>query len=220
MNGMDGMDGGSSSSGSSGGHDNPMPMLMSMVFQTNPSTPLYTSSWTPQSPGAYAGTCLFLIFLAITARLLLAARTLQEARWLDEALQRRYVVAQGQTSLSEMMAHEVPAGAMKMALSANGVEEAVVVVARRGCEVRPWRVSVDPLRAVMDTVIVGVGYLLYVGHPPPFLLCDIYGKQLILLMVHSMLAVMTMNVGYFLSVLAGVFVGSLAVGRYSSVGEH
>lgn len=32
-----------------------------------------------------------------------------------------------------------------------------------------------------------------------------------------MLAVMTMNVGYFMSVLAGVFVGSLAVGRYSSV---
>ncbi len=29
-----------------------------------------------------------------------------------------------------------------------------------------------------------------------------------------MLAVMTMNVGYFLSVLAGTFVGSLLVGRY------
>lgn len=35
-----------------------------------------------------------------------------------------------------------------------------------------------------------------------------------------MLAVMTMNVGYFLSVLGGVFLGSLAVGRYSSVTEH
>ena len=35
-----------------------------------------------------------------------------------------------------------------------------------------------------------------------------------------MLAVMTMNVGYFMSVLAGVFVGSLAVGRYSSIIEH
>lgn len=30
-----------------------------------------------------------------------------------------------------------------------------------------------------------------------------------------MLAVMTMNVGYFLSVLAGAFVGELLVGRYS-----
>ncbi|KAG6214119.1 hypothetical protein E4U34_006323 [Claviceps purpurea] len=214
MNGMDGMDG----SSSGGGHDSPVPMLMSMVFQTNPSTPLYTSSWTPQSPGAYAGTCIFLIFLAITARLLLAARTLQEARWLDQALQRRYVVAQGQTSLSEMMAaHEPPVGAMKMALSANGVEEAVVVVARRGCEVRPWRVSVDPLRAVMDTVIVGVGYLLYVGHA---LLSAVRYLRKANLGDGSMLAVMTMNVGYFLSVLAGVFVGSLAVGRYSSVGEH
>jgi hypothetical protein len=32
-----------------------------------------------------------------------------------------------------------------------------------------------------------------------------------------MLAVMTMNVGYFLSVLLGVFVGSLAVGRFSNL---
>jgi hypothetical protein len=29
-----------------------------------------------------------------------------------------------------------------------------------------------------------------------------------------MLSVMTMNVGYFLSVLSGIFLGSLAVGRY------
>lgn len=32
---------------------------------------------------------------------------------------------------------------------------------------------------------------------------------------HSMLAVMTLNVGYFLSVLAGLFVGELLVGRYT-----
>jgi hypothetical protein len=35
-----------------------------------------------------------------------------------------------------------------------------------------------------------------------------------------MLAVMTMNVGYFLSVLAGVFVGELMVGRYAQIEEH
>ena len=37
---------------------------------------------------------------------------------------------------------------------------------------------------------------------------------------HSMLAVMTMNVGYFMSVLGGVFLGSLAVGRFTGASEH
>lgn len=37
---------------------------------------------------------------------------------------------------------------------------------------------------------------------------------------HRMLAVMTMNVGYLLSVLGGVFLGSLAVGRFATMGEH
>lgn len=36
-----------------------------------------------------------------------------------------------------------------------------------------------------------------------------------------MLAVMTVNVGYFLAVLGGTFLGSLLVGRfYSAPGEH
>jgi hypothetical protein len=35
-----------------------------------------------------------------------------------------------------------------------------------------------------------------------------------------MLAAMTMNVGYFLSVLGGVFLGTLLVGRFESGNEH
>jgi hypothetical protein len=35
-----------------------------------------------------------------------------------------------------------------------------------------------------------------------------------------MLAVMTANVGYFLSVLGGTFLGSLLVGRYAVTTEH
>lgn len=35
-----------------------------------------------------------------------------------------------------------------------------------------------------------------------------------------MLAVMTYNVGYFLSVLGGVFLGELVMGRYSNAEEH
>lgn len=39
------------------------------------------------------------------------------------------------------------------------------------------------------------------------------------LTVTRMLAVMTMNAGYFLSVLAGTFIGSMAVGRFAT-SEH
>ena len=35
-----------------------------------------------------------------------------------------------------------------------------------------------------------------------------------------MLAVMTLNVGYFLSVLAGHFLGELLVGRFTQMEEH
>ena len=35
-----------------------------------------------------------------------------------------------------------------------------------------------------------------------------------------MLAVMTMNVGYFLSILGGVFIGELAVGRFNNMMEE
>lgn len=35
-----------------------------------------------------------------------------------------------------------------------------------------------------------------------------------------MLAVMTMNVGYFLSILSGTFIGELVVGRYAQWEEH
>lgn len=167
--------------------------IMNMVFQTETATPLYSSAWTPSNAGAYAGTCIFLVILTIIGRLLLAYKAVQEARWLDQEARRRYVAVNGKLPLAERISND--SDASQMTLSANGVEEKVVVVERKRATTRPWRFSVDPVRAVLDTVIVGIGYLL-------------------------MLAVMTMNVGYFMSVLAGVFIGSLAVGRYMQNIEH
>ncbi|KAH8171819.1 ctr copper transporter family protein [Sarocladium implicatum] len=167
---------------------------MHMFFQTDENTPLFASAWTPNSAGTYAATCIFLIVLAALARGLIAYRSIQEARWLDRDASRRYVsTAQGRTPLAERISQD--RDAKSMTLSENGMEENVFVVERKRGIVRPWRFSVDPIRAVLDTVIAGVGYLL-------------------------MLAVMTYNVGYFLSVLGGVFIGTLAVGRYTVVSEH
>ncbi|KAF5228547.1 hypothetical protein FAUST_11000 [Fusarium austroamericanum] len=191
---MPSMDMGGDSSGSSSHSDSHgSSTMMTMVFQTETRTPLYANAWTPNSAGAYAGTCIFLAVLAIIARVLVALKAVQEARWLDREAARRYVAVNGKIPLSEQIASSPDA--RRMTLTENGVEETVVVVERKRAATRPWRFSVDPVRACLDTVIVGIGYLL-------------------------MLAVMTMNVGYFLSVLAGVFAGSLAVGRYTSGVEH
>lgn len=150
-------DASSSSSSSHDSHDS-MSGGMHMFFQTAQATPLFASSWTPNSTGAYAGTCIFLIVLAVIGRCLLAARSIQEARWLDRDAKRRYIAANGKVPLAEQISQDREK--KEMTLSENGVEESVFVVERKRGVVRPWRFSVDPVRAVLDTIIAGVGYLL------------------------------------------------------------
>ncbi|SCN92300.1 uncharacterized protein FFB20_12041 [Fusarium fujikuroi] len=67
-----------------------------------------------------------------------------------------------------------------------------LLVASRASDIenRPWRANEAMMLGAIDVLIAGVSYLL-------------------------MLAVMTMNVGYFLSILAGVFVGSVCCSRFS-----
>ncbi|KAH8819107.1 Ctr copper transporter [Xylogone sp. PMI_703] len=166
---------------------------MASTFFTSSSTPLFSPAWSPSSTGSYAGTCIFLIVLAVIFRALLALKAIQEMRWFDREFNRRYVVVAGRQTTKQQI--ESDAASEKMVLTSNGVEEEVVVVKKRGPEVRPWRLSTDPARALFDTVLAGVAYLL-------------------------MLAVMTFNVGYFLSVLGGTFLGSLLLGRYSTAFQH
>ncbi|OAG04987.1 Ctr copper transporter-like protein [Paraphaeosphaeria sporulosa] len=178
MAGMD-MDGGSSGSSSMG---------MSMFFFTSTTTPLYSEAWTPASAGAYAGTCIFLIILAILLRALFTAKTFLEYRALQSAMKRRYIVAADQQTATDKAFND--ASSMTGILTTNGLQENVRIVEAPARHVQPFRFSVDLPRAAIMTLAAGVGYLL-------------------------MLAVMTYNVGYFLSVLAGAFIGELALGRFN-----
>jgi hypothetical protein len=112
----------------------------------------------PESIGGYAGTCIFLIILAVTFRGLLAVKAWKEAAWMDAEFKRRYVTVAGKQPKSERISAE--SDSRKMILSENGVEEDVIVVQRKGVNARPWRFSVDPVRAFMDVIIAGCGYLL------------------------------------------------------------
>ncbi|OCK84745.1 putative Ctr copper transporter [Lepidopterella palustris CBS 459.81] len=160
---------------------------MSMTFFASTTTPLFSSQWTPKSAGAYAGTCIFLIILAFLLRGTLTLKHFLEHKWLEQAKRRRYVVVADRTPISERISSD--ADSKTAVLTVNGVEESVKVVHSPIPQVQPWRFSVDLPRAALVTIMGGVGYLL-------------------------MLAVMTFNVGYFMSVLAGIFIGELAFGRY------
>ncbi|OQN97060.1 hypothetical protein B0A48_16864 [Cryoendolithus antarcticus] len=192
------MDMGSSST-SSGGSGMSM---MSMVFTNDHSAALYSSAWTPKTSGGYAGTCVFLVLLAVISRLLIAYRHVLESKWHNKAVKRRYIKVAATTEMDRERQPSLSASEKSEAavLTVRGMDETVRVVrspAESGITIQPWRFSVDLPRACVFTVQAGVGYLL-------------------------MLAVMTLNVGYFLSVLAGLFVGELAVGRYAQAddGHH
>jgi hypothetical protein len=96
--------------------------------------------------------------LATIFRGLLAVKAWKETAWLDAEFNRRYVTVAGKLPKSERISSD--SDSKRMILTENGVEEQVMVVKKRSMGTRPWRITTDPVRAAMDTVIAGVGYLL------------------------------------------------------------
>lgn len=132
---------------------------MNNVFYGSSSTPLYSMGWVPASTGSYAGTCIFLIILAIAFRCMFAGKHILEHRWMDKDLNRRYVAVRGVPKEVERIEADNDSK-NGFLITERGVEEHVKVVKRHTRTVMPWRLSVDLPRAVYVTVMVGVGYLL------------------------------------------------------------
>jgi hypothetical protein len=134
-------------------------MNTSITFMVSSTTPLYFSSWNPSTTGQYAGTCIFIVLLAAIFRGLLAFKSIQEGRWKDAELNRREMVRIGRRKKEED-AREGSA-AKTAVLSANGAEENVVIVQKTATRrFAPWRLTVDLPRALLDTLIAFVGYLM------------------------------------------------------------
>ncbi|KAL8716133.1 MAG: hypothetical protein Q9220_000038 [cf. Caloplaca sp. 1 TL-2023] len=132
---------------------------MKVAFFSSTSTPLYSSAWTPGSTGAYTGTCIFLILLAVLFRCLAAGKQILERRWLDQELNRRYIRVQGIPTEAERIEFD-PSSKPVTLITERGVEEHVQVVRKTRRAVTPWRHSVDVPRAAFVTLTAGVGYLL------------------------------------------------------------
>lgn len=164
---MDGMDMSSSSHSMSSAD-------MAMVFFQSVTTPLYSYGWTPSGQGSYAGTCIFLIVLALAHRILIALRFM----FFDSNPSLHH---HNHQKLDDAEITPGP-GSMRRHIGFQWSSH-------------PFRVATETSRALLEVIIGGVGYLL-------------------------MLAVMTMNVGYFLSVLGGIFLGSFVAGRFQANDHH
>jgi copper transporter 1 len=104
---------------------------MMMTFFTSRDTPLYSKDWTPSGAGQYAGTCIFLIVLAFLFRGLLALRT------------RLPMLRDGWESVE----HQKDTKDLEWVAAADRAKE-------------PWRVNTALARAILDTILAGVSYLL------------------------------------------------------------
>lgn len=67
--------------------------VMETTFHTHIATPLYTTAFTPQNAGQYAGALIFLIILGIIFRFLSAAKVQMEHRWREEQAVRKVVIS-------------------------------------------------------------------------------------------------------------------------------
>ncbi|KAK4097128.1 hypothetical protein N658DRAFT_434686 [Parathielavia hyrcaniae] len=176
-----------------GGGDRLMGMsAMSMTFFHSADTPLFWDWWTPSGPAQYAATCAFLVALAAVTRILFAVRPV--------LLYYARVSATGESCSGQHEPfHHQRAGERLLPGDDKAATEAEDGGGGRhnsvGRDARRWWWSGASLgsrlsRACCEVVLVCLGYFL-------------------------MLAVMTMNAGYFISVLSGVFLGMFLLGNWA-----
>ncbi|KAJ0421359.1 Ctr copper transporter family-domain-containing protein [Aspergillus carlsbadensis] len=184
--GMDSM-ASSTDTSSMSGMDMSMSMsTMSMTFFTSTKTLLFSNAFSPTTQGQYAGTCIFLIALALILRFMIALRPVLERRVWNDGPGRRGNGFVHEAGDSSVVVEEGQAASEKPRARSR-----VTVAQDIRSRWSNWKVNCAGGRATYEVVVAGVAYLL-------------------------MLAVMTMNVGYFLSVLGGIWLGTFILGALAA----
>lgn len=158
---MPGMSGGMGNMGGSGG------MMMPMSFMSGMGSTLYSTSWTPMTMGAYAGTCIFLIVLGMLFRTGFAFKSRLERHWSSSEETRRYVIR----GKPEPDSDRDSTRARLVSQDGSATEDVRIVKSASHSKPPPWRLSTDFPRAILVTVLAGVGYLLYVHFLLPLVSC-------------------------------------------------
>lgn len=153
MSGMSGMDSGSDSSSSG----SMMSMSqMQMTFFSAQTTPLYSTAWTPSGTGTYAATCIFLIILCALSRFLWAWKLILDRRlqYRSSAAARRIV---GYTDEEDDSSDPHTSKGSDSPRRRRLKEQFHF---GRNWGPVPWRLYIDLPRAIVFTILLGVGYLL------------------------------------------------------------
>jgi solute carrier family 31 (copper transporter), member 1 len=141
--------------------------MMPMAFMSGTGSPLYSASWMPMTTGAYAGTCIFLIVLAMLFRTGFAFKNRLERHWSSAEETRRYVIrgkpepdSDGDSTRARLVSQD-----------GSATEDVKIVKSALHSKPPLWRLSTDFPRAFLVTVLAGVGYLLLVRLLLPVVSC-------------------------------------------------
>jgi len=164
--------------------------MMTPWFHFSTGDPVWFDTWMPTSKGALAGACIGLFLLAVVERWIAAMRAVVEVWWKRKA---QSIVAL-RFSRNKSMDGEK---GLPLEIDTEGdrpyTPNAGPIPTLRSAA--PFIPSHDFARGAMQAAQATLGYAL-------------------------MLAVMTCNAGYILSIVAGIGTGEVLFGRFAYVGAH